>query len=351
MGEARPDHSGATPNMVRLKEIAEAAGVSVMTVSKALRDKPDLAAGTKARIRAMADRMGYVPDLSASGLRNRTTRLLGLVIPATTDPVYARVQMAIEQNARELGYDLLFAQSMGKVEREEAALRRFLSRRVDGLFISPVYRLGTDAGIYGELRRIGVPTVVLGHRAPFCDGFVNVETEDLAASASVTRHLIELGHRRIAFFAGPKTSPAAQERLEGYRRALREAGVMEDDALVFSAGSTVEEGVHAAMQFIQENPGATAIQAANDLVAIGAADALLNQGVGIPQDLSVAGFGNILTSEYFRVPLTTVRQPKLRLGTVAVDLMMAWLRKEPVASRRLTAELVVRASTGAPRPA
>jgi DNA-binding LacI/PurR family transcriptional regulator len=334
--------------MVRLKEIASAAGVSVMTVSKALRDKPDLAPATKARIRALADQMGYVPDLSASGLRNRTSRLFGLIIPATTDPIFARVQMAIEQNAQELGYDLLFAQSLGKPEREEAALRRMLARRVDGLFVSPVYRLAQQSPLFEDLRSRAVPTVILGHPAPFCAGFPYVETDDTSASAAATRHLIELGHTRIAYFAGPMVSPACTERLEGYRRALRDANLPQDDRLIFNAGSTVEEGAAAALQFIQESPGATAIQAASDLVAIGAANALLNQGVRIPQDLSVVGFGNILTSEFFRVPLTTIRQPKLRLGSVAMDLMMTLLRHEPVKSRRLSAELVIRASSGPP---
>lgn len=336
--------------MVRLKDIAEVAGVSVMTVSKALRDKPDLSAGTKSRIQALARQMGYVPDASASGLRNRKTRLLGLVIPAPTDPVYSRVLLALESQAHERGFDLLLAHSLGQAEREDQVVRRFMSRRVDGVFIAPVYRLADSVPIYEDLIKQGIPTVLLGHRAPFCRQFVNVETDDLAASGAVTRHLISLGHRQIAFLAGPSHSPWAQERIEGYRRGLREAGIPVEDRLIFHAGSTVEEGAAAALQFIQENPGATAIQAVNDLVAIGAADALLNQGVRIPQDLSMAGFGNVLVSEFFRVPLTTVRQPKLRLGSVAMELMQKLLdgdRPEPV---RIPAELTVRASTG-PIPA
>lgn len=322
--------------------------MSVMTVSKALRDKQDVAVGTKARIRALADRMGYVPNLSATGLRNRSTRLFGLVIPATTDPVYARVLLALEQNASELGYDLLFAQSLGKPEREDAAIRRFIARRVDGIFLSPVPCLPRPTPALDEARRRGLPLVVLGHRPTSCEGLVNVETDDLAASAAVTRHLLDLGHRRIAFLAGPLVSPAAKERLHGYQRALRDAGIAPDDALVFNAGSTLEEGTHAALQWMQERTGATAIQAVNDLVAIGAAEAILGQGLRIPTDVSVAGFGNILTSEHFRVPLTTVRQPKLRLGSVAIDLMMSWLHSGRPESRRLPAELVVRASSGRP---
>lgn len=334
--------------MIRLKDIAENAGVSVMTVSKALRGMHDVAPSTRERICAIARTMGYVPNAAAQGLRNRRTRLLGLVIPAPTDPVYSRVMLAIEERSHELGYDLILAHSLGQPGREEAVLHRLIARNVDGIFLSPVWRLEQRAPAYDELIRRNVPVVVLGHRPPFCSSFTGVETDDLAASASVTRHLWELGHRRIAFFAGPLVSATAQERLEGYRKALRELGGTPEDSLLFNAGSTIEEGSAAALQFVQESTGATAIQAVNDLVAVGAATTLLSQGVRIPADISIAGFGNVLVSEHFRVPLTTVRQPKLRLGSVAMDTMVHLLRGEKPAVKRLPAELVVRASTGVP---
>jgi LacI family transcriptional regulator len=225
--------------MVRLKDIALRAGVSVMTVSKVMRDAADISAATKARIRHLADQMGYMPDSVAQGLRTRTTRLFGLVISAATNPVYARVVMAIEEHAHEMGYDLITAHSLNIPEREESVVKRLLSRRIDGLFIVPVYRLDPTAAIYEELFRRALPTVLLGHRAPFCQRFPNVETDDVNASYALTKHLIELGHRRIAFFTGPPVSPAAQERLEGYRKALRDAQIELDDKLVFNAGGTI----------------------------------------------------------------------------------------------------------------
>ena len=319
-----------------------------MTVSKVLRDARDISAATKARVRALAAEMGYVPDTAAQGLRNRTTKLFGLIIAAATNPVFARIVMAIEERAHELGYDVLFAHSLNQPEREEACIRRLLARRVDGLFISPVYRLETSAPIYNELLRHGTPTVLLGHRAPFCNQFVSVETEDIMASQAATQHLLQLGHRRIAFFSGPPAAPWAQERLEGYRRALREANVEFDDKLIFAAGGTIEEGEKAALQLLNERPNATAVQAANDLVAIGAGTVFLDQGLRIPQDLSLVGFGNILISEHFRVPLTTLRQPKLRMGTAAVEAMLRLLRGERPATKRLSAELVTRQSSGPP---
>jgi DNA-binding LacI/PurR family transcriptional regulator len=292
--------------------------------------------------------MGYVPDLSAQLMRSRRTRLFGLIISAATNPIYARIVMAIEERAHELGYDLLFAHSLNQPSREEACIRRFLLRRVDGLFITPVYRLTPTAAAYEEIGRFKVPTVILGHRGLFCSQFANIETDDIAASYAVTKHLIELGHTRIAYFTGPPVSPSAQERYEGYRRALREANIDMDDRLVFNAGSTIEEGEKAALQMLNEDAKPTAVQAVNDLVAIGAAEVFINQGITIPQQLSIAGFGNILVSEYFRVPLTTVRQPKLRLGYAAMDLMQSLLNGEMPQHRRLRAELVARESTAPP---
>ena len=334
--------------MVRLKDIAAQAGVSVMTVSKVMRDAPDISAATKVRIRALAEQMGYTPDSVAQGLRNKTTKLFGLVISAVTNPVFARVVMAIEEQAHQLGYDVIFAQSLNQPGRELAVIRRMLSRRVDGLFITPVYRLEETAPIYEELLKRGTPTILLGHRAPFCSSFVSVETDDITASSAATRHLLELGHKRIAFFAGPTAAPSSQERLEGYRRALREAGIEVDDALIFQAGSTIEEGEKAALQMLNESPAATAVQAVNDLVAIGAATIFLGQGLKIPEDLSLVGFGNVLISEHFRVPLTTIRQPKLRLGAAAVESMLKLIEGTRPPTRRLSGELVIRQSSAAP---
>ncbi len=335
--------------MVRLKDIAARAGVSIMTVSKALREERDVAAATRTRIRELARQMGYVPDTMAQGLRSRTSKMFGVVISSLTNPIFNRVVSAIEAHAHEAGYEIILCHTQNNPEREAVCLRRLLARRVDGMFISPVYRIEADAPIYGELLACGLPVVLLGHPAPFCSAFTSVSTDDLLASQQTTRHLLSLGHRRIAFLSGRLVAPWARERLEGYRRALREAGLDVDDRLVFSAGSTIEDGAKGSLQMLNEDSDATAVQAVNDPVAIGCAETFLGQGWNIPEDISIAGFGNILVSEHFRVPLTTVRQPKFRLGVVAMELMSRLLRHEHVEARRLPAELVVRRSTAKPR--
>jgi LacI family transcriptional regulator len=334
--------------MVRLKDIAVRANVSVMTVSKALRDEPDVSEATKGRIKGLAQQMGYVPDSSAQGLRTRTTKLLGLLIPSTTDPNVARMALAIEERTHDLCYDLVLMHTLNTVEREEYCIRRMMARRVDGIFITPVYRIEPEARIYKELVAQQSRVVLLGPSAPFCNQFPCVQVDDLLASFAATQHLLKLGHKRIAFLSGPTAAPWAQARFEGYRRALREAGMDVDDSLVFQAGSTTDDGVKAASQVLDESCKATAVQAVNDLVAIGFANTLLDQGVRIPQDISVVGFGNSITSEYFRVPMTTVRQPKFRLGLAAVEMMAQMLRGQRAETRRLATELIVRASSAAP---
>ncbi|MDB6038031.1 MAG: ribose operon repressor RbsR, partial [Verrucomicrobiales bacterium] len=147
--------------MIRLKDIAARAGVSVMTVSKVLRDAPDISEATKTKIRLLAREMGYVPDTQAQGLRTRSTRLFGLVISSLANPVYSRVAMAVEERAAALGYDLILAHSLNDPIKEEYAIRRLLSRRVEGLILAPVYRFG-NAPVYDEIHRRNTPLVIIG---------------------------------------------------------------------------------------------------------------------------------------------------------------------------------------------
>jgi LacI family transcriptional regulator len=334
--------------MVRLKDIAERAGVSIMTVSKVLRDARDISASTKARVRALAQEMGYVPHAMAASLRTRSTRLLGLVIPGVVDPIFARLIMAIEDCAFERQFDLFLAHSLEKPEREELVIRRLLARRVEGLFVVPVPRLGEGPPVYAELARLKLPMVVLGIAPEFCNGFPRVAADEISASREVTQHLFGLGHRRIAFLAGHTAHPSAQARLEGHRRALREAGLELDDRLVFPAGSGTDDGFQAALELVRESPGVTAIQAVSDLVAIGALRALASQGVRVPEDVSVTGFGDILLAENARVPLTTVREPMFRLGVAAMEIMQRLLKGESPEPQTLRAELLIRQSTAPP---
>lgn len=332
--------------MVRLKDIAQATGLSLMTISKALRDEHDISPATKARVKAVAQQMGYVPDSSARSLRTRSTRLLGIVISSVTNPIFARMVLAIQEKAFELGYDVLLSYTGNDPEREDMALRRLLARRVEGIFVSPVYRITGAVRIYQELAGQNTPTVLLGHPTQFCSQFPSVECDDTLGAYDVTRHLLSLGHRKIAFLGGPPGTPWTAERFDGYRRALRESGLDTEDGLIFQAGSSIDAGRKTAEQIISEHTGATAIQAVNDLVAVGCAEVFLERGLRIPSDVSITGFGNVTVSEHFRVPLTTSNQPKYRLGLAGMDLMLQLLKGRKTDPLRLPPELVVRSSSG-----
>lgn len=335
--------------MVRLIDVAARANVSVMTVSKVLRNASDISAKTKARVRKIAEEMGYVPDSLAQGLRNRTTKLFGLIISSATNPLAAQNIAGVQERAAECGYDLILAQTANEVAREESSIRRMVSRRVDGLIVTPVHRFDAKAAVYEELRISKTPVVILGARARFCAGFANVETEDRKGALEATRHLLSLGHRNVGFLAGPAVAPWAQERFAGYQKGLREAGLEVRDHLVFTAGFTIEDGQKAMLEMLNENVRPTAILAVNDQVAMGAAKILLRQGIKIPGDVSLIGFGNGTMAENFLVPLTTVSQPQYRLGVSAVELLQDLLKGEPPSSRTLPTELIARASTGKAR--
>ncbi len=335
--------------MIRLKDVAERAGVSLMTVSKVLRDKPDVSEATKTRIRRLVEEMGYVPNALARGLRTHRTRLLALVLPSLEIPGLGHVAAAVQNGAYERGYELLVAQTQEDTGREEASIRRLLSRGIDGLVIFPVARYAPSVRIYDELRASRIPAVLLGPRSSFCAAFPNVEMDDAAASCRVTQHLIALGHRRIAFFGGPPAASWAQQRLEGYRRALREAGIPWDDRLVFASAGTIAAGEQTALQMLGESTSTTAVQTVSDLAAVGASNAFFKAGIRIPEDLSLAGFGNDPVAEYGRVALTTVQQPNESLGAAAVESLARLLAGGTPRATSVPAQLVVRNSTGAPR--
>ena len=226
--------------MVRLKDIAAQAGVSVMTVSKSLRGASDISAETKTRVKVLAQQMGYMPDSMAQGLRNRTTKLLGLILSTVANPDFCPHRLGHRRRRARVGL-----RSDPGPFLEHPRTRRSLhpppalAPRGRTFYFPGLPAFADRADLRGTVAR-ATPTVILGQRAPFCAQFFNVETDDLTGSYLMTRHLLELGHKKIAFLSGPSGAPWAQERLEGYRRALREADIEPDDRLIFTAGATHE---------------------------------------------------------------------------------------------------------------
>lgn len=340
----RPRHRMA-PGAVRLRDIAEQAGVSVNTVSRALTDKPDINAETRARVRALAERLGYSPNMLARSLLRGTTRTIGLVVTDCTDPFYAGLIRAVENTLSRESFGLLLATSNEDVAKERQALAMLRERRVDGLLFTPV---DVGAEHVRHLLAADLPIVLLGRRPVGYEGpFVG--TDNIAGARLLVRHLLELGHTRIAHFSRSDKASSARERLTGYRMALADAGIAAPRGLVHRLAPTVEGGKEGAAWLAALRPRPTALFTYNDSQAVGAMLGLDDAGIAVPDDCSVAGFDNIELSELVRPALTTVAQPIHDIGRLGAQMLIDRLQRDVVGTTMLLPpRLMIRASTTVP---
>ena len=301
-----------------LKDIAIKAGVSVNTASRALRNNPDINDGTKKRIIEIAESLGYTPNALAKNLRFRKTKTIGVIIADISSPFYSNVVKGIEDGAKEKGYSVILCNTDEQYEKEEAAVRVLLEKRVDGLLITPVQKKNGDILNLKEKR---VPFVLVGRY--FDDLQTNyIITDDVTGSFLATEHLIKEGHRKILCINGPLHISSAWERLAGYKRALLEYGIQYDQKLVKGNTTEMEEAYKLIKEILSQGLNFTAIFAYGDVLAFGAMHALREAKLRIPDDMAVVGYDDIKFARVSHPPLTTVRIPRYRLGKKAIDLLV-----------------------------
>jgi len=334
---------------VSIKDIAKAAGVSHSTVSRALSDSPLISAATKARIQRLAREMGYSPDALARSLVMGRTQTIGIVATAITDPFIAEVVQAIEQTAYTHGYSIILTISNAEPDREIAAVEMLRSKRVDGVIVTSS-RIGS---LYREhLARFGVPVVLLNsHREQSGPYTFSVSMDNQHGGYLATEHLVRRGHRRIAYVSGAAGSSDSLARQEGYRRALEEAGVSVDPALIVPGTGRAEGGERALPRLLDLAEPPTAVFCYNDMTAIGLLRAARQHNIAVPRDLAVVGFDDIPFASYVRPSLTTVVQPKKEMGRLAVEMVLALTAEEknegdPISNVVVRGTLVVRESSG-----
>jgi DNA-binding LacI/PurR family transcriptional regulator len=335
---------------VSIKDIAKTAGVSHSTVSRALSDSPLVSAQTRARIQRLAHEMGYSPDAQARSLVMGRTQTVGLVVTTITDPFIAEIVQSIERTARDHGYSVILASSSAEPEREIAAVEMLHSKRVDGVVVTSS-RIGT---LYQDhLERLGVPVVLVNSHSEQLGPYtfsINVDNEHGAYLA--TMHLVELGHRRIAYITGPADHSDDLDRLTGYRKALGQAGIEIDPALVVPGTGRAGGGERglAVLQALAKPP--TAVFCYNDMTAIGVLRLARQVGLKVPEHLAVVGFDDIPFASYVQPPLTTIAQPKVTMGRQAMEMVLDLIsRPRPVDSDfpnvMVRGKLIVRKSSGA----
>lgn len=356
----RPE--GVNP-VVTLADVAALAHVSPATVTRALNGHPVVRPETRARVEAASAALGYVPDLGARALATRRSRTIGLLIPSTRDGFWGSVAEGLERRAAEAGFATLLAASHSDPGREQAMIELFLGKRVDGIvvgsaagaswttrrpFALPMVLVSWDAALDSELMAAAITDSVPDVLARIREltqkrSLVHVCTDDVDGAAQATRHLLALGHRRIAF-AGLRPVRPALLRLLGFRSALADAGCA--PSLILESPASMEGGMDAGRRLLGAHPRPTAIVAFDDMVAVGIIRAAHALSLRVPDDLSVVGFDDVALAAFIEPPLTTVAQDTPRLGSLAVDVILARLEgRGNDIDTVLPGQLVIRQST------
>ncbi|WP_139906608.1 LacI family DNA-binding transcriptional regulator [Brevibacterium sediminis] len=333
--------SARDSSVVTLRDVAERAGVSVSTVSRALDERmPTSKSASAARIREIAQQIGYRRNVFASSLRRGETAMLGVVVPRLTDAVMALMFEAIERASRKRGHYAVVATSGDDPDDERLAVERLLDRNVDGLILAnariddslPAMLRSQKVRHSLVLRTDGVSPSSLG--------------DDFQGGYFAVRHLLDLGHRSIAIVTGPDFTSSANDRVAGARAAAAEARVeIRDDNVIF-AGYGVDAGIDSGKRLLESDTPPTAIFAANDNLAIGISTVAAHAGKTLGHDLSIVGYNDIPLAEKLPVPLTTVRVPFDQIAVTGVGLLFDEQGMAPV--HKALPVLIPRRSTAPP---
>jgi len=328
---------------VTIRDVAKAAGVSINTVSRALNNKPDIHKETKERVLKIARELGYIKDATATSLRYGLTKVIGVILEDSSNPFYSEVLKSIEMAARKRGFNVIFMNTEKDYSLEEDAVKTMLSRRVDGIIISPTQEKSEDIQL---LIKSAVPFVILGVHF---DGMEvpEVYSNDVKGGYLAVSHLIEKGRKNIVYLSGYLYKSVARMRLEGYRRALYEHMLPFDESYVFEVEEGVENSYKKMLDIIESGLQFDGVFCFNDISAIGAIQALREKGYTIPDDVSVVGYDDIAFAHFIQPKLTTVRIDKQKEGEEAFELLYEMIKRKEFVNKKLVldVELVVRETT------
>ena len=342
-----------------IHDIAKRLNVSTTTVWRAINDRPRVSPKTRKRVIDEVERVGYRPSLVAQTLSWGRTHTIGVVVPTIGNSVHAALVRAAEQAAFSRDYSMVLCDTDFNIEREQKHLDLLIRRRVEGVLLVPFAKVeATGRSHLERLKKAGVTVVCMQQCLP--DAPVpQVAPENFGAASAMSKHLIALGHKRIAFMHGglPSWYVSMNERLEGYQAALREAGLPVDRNLIVEVGSfesILPDGdgtfnVDRVNSLLKQKDRPTAIFAPVDVLAIKIMKAAQDLGLRVPEDVAVVGFDNIQMSAYTDPPLTTVRHPAAEVGRQAAEMLFKQLSgggSEVPVIERVPCELVIRRSCG-----
>ena len=335
--------------MATIKDVARHADVSVTTVSHVVNGTRHVSPESRARVETAIRALGYVPSAIARSLKSNNTRTLGMLIPNSSNPYFAEIVHAVEDRCFGAGYNLILCNTNDEAHRQGTYLQVLAERRIDGLI---VVSTGHDATLPNQLAGLGIPTVLVDREIEIAEQPCDlVETAHMQGGLLATQHLLQLGHQRIACIGGPTGLAPSEQRIAGWRSALVAAGLGQGDGLLWHGHFTSQGGYEAMHALLRAATPPTAVFVCNDLMAMGALCAAHERGLRLPEALSMVGFDDIELTAFTSPPLTTVAQPKQRIGALAVDMLLERIdgKRQDARKVMLQPELRVRAST-APRP-
>lgn len=332
---------------ITLKEIATTLGISITTVSKALKDYPDVSEKTKKAVKDLAQNLNYTPNSFAVNLRTKESKTIGLIIPEVTHQFFSNVIKAIIDEAEKNGYLVIILQSNESLELEKKQVELLINKRVDGILISLSNESNNDSHIQEIINR-NIPLVMFDKIAKLSN-CSKVVIDDQKAGFEATQHLIDSGCKKIAHIRGPLNPQNSIDRYLGYKKALEKNNIPFDSKLVYTCDKvTYEEGLQFTKQLLEEHPDVDGLFAITDLVAVGAVVYCNENKIEVPKDLKIIGFSNWFMSQIIKPNLSTVEQPSYEMGSAAFNLLLEEMlcRKEGIEftpkSIELNTQIIIR---------
>jgi len=331
--------------MPTIRDVAKLAGVAPITVSRVINNTSYVSERTRERVEAAIEELGYVPNMLGPSLRFKQTMTLALVLTDITNPFWTTVARGVEDIAQASGYSIILCNTDESENKQEQYLQMLMRRRVDGILLVPACSNPKPVHI---IQKQGIPVVLLDRQVP--DIQVDIVRADSENGAyQLTQHLLSLGHKRIAMLAGPRTVSTAVDRVNGYQRALADAGLPDSAAKVCWGEFTQDSGRRIASQALSTTPPPTALFAANNFIGIGALKALQEKGLRVPEDIALVTVDDTPPTFPIDPFLTVLTQPAREMGHQAAQLLLARLANSIDDEYRhiiLPTQMIIRASSG-----
>ena len=307
-----------TSRHISLKDLAKELNVSISTVSRALRDHPDISSEVKEKVKQLALSKNYTPNPLAMGLLKQETRMIGVIVPDLVTHFYASIISGIEQVANEMGYFILLASSNESVEKEKQAIENLLKARVEGFIICQTQETQSTEHFEALIER-NIPLVFFD-RICLSDRVSTVTVDNKTAAQKITQHFYQQGYRRIAFISGPDQLNITKERMAGYLEGLKQSGLPENPALIEHCNLSFESAKQAMARLLDSTNPPDAVFGINDTVAFAAMQKIKERGLKIPDDIGLVGFTDDFHAMVVDPPLTSITHPTYAIGQEAARL-------------------------------